>query len=152
VAASKRQRRRAGGSITRVGLWSAIVTVTLLVGALGVSTWERHRPEVDDRLPDDARASFRIEVQNGNGRSREAEALTTRLRARGYRVDRIENAPRWDYPRTLVIDRRGAPTRARAVAAAVGGGQVVLQRADDGCEVRVILGHDWSPVGDHDAK
>lgn len=134
-----------------MGLWSAIVTVTLLVGALGFSTWERHRPVDDERLPDDERAGFRIEVQNGNGRAREAEALTTRLRAQGYRVDRIENAPRWDYPRTLVVDRRGTPTRARAVAAAVGGGQVVLQRADHGCEVRVILGHDWSPHGDRDA-
>jgi hypothetical protein len=131
-----------------MGVWSSILLMSLLVGMLGVSAWERHRPRSEARPSGDDQASFRIEVLNGNGRAHEAQALTTHLRGHGYRVDQVGNAGRWDYPHTLVVDRRGDPVRARGVASAVGRGSVVLQRADDGCEVRVILGHDWSPQGD----
>jgi hypothetical protein len=57
--------------------------------------------------PDLTRARVAVLVLNGNGRQGAAAAAATRARVRGYRIRAVGNAPRMDYPRSLVMFRRG---------------------------------------------
>jgi LytR cell envelope-related transcriptional attenuator len=62
-----------------------------------------HRPSVAD-LP---RRKVTLLILNGNGRQGAAADAATRVRHRGYRVGSVGNAARHDYPRSLVMYRRG---------------------------------------------
>jgi LytR cell envelope-related transcriptional attenuator len=57
--------------------------------------------------PDLTRARVAVLVLNGNGRQGAAAAAATRARVRGYRIRAVGNAPSMDYPRSLVMFRRG---------------------------------------------
>jgi hypothetical protein len=57
--------------------------------------------------PDLTRTKVAVLVLNGNGRQGAAAAAATRARVRGYRIRAVANAPRMDYPRSLVMFRRG---------------------------------------------
>jgi hypothetical protein len=57
--------------------------------------------------PDLARTRVSVLVLNGNGRQGAAAAAASRVRGRGYRIRAVGNAPRMDYPRSLVMFRRG---------------------------------------------
>jgi LytR cell envelope-related transcriptional attenuator len=57
--------------------------------------------------PDLTRTKVAVLVLNGNGRQGAAAAAATRARVRGYRIRAVGNAPRMDYPRSLVMFRRG---------------------------------------------
>ena len=53
------------------------------------------------------RTQTSVLVLNGNGRAGAASAAASTLRARGYRIGSVGNAPRTDYPTTLVMYRPG---------------------------------------------
>jgi hypothetical protein len=62
-----------------------------------------HRPSAAD-LP---RRKVTLLILNGNGRQGAAADAATRVRHRGYRIGSVGNAARHDYPRSLVMYRRG---------------------------------------------
>jgi hypothetical protein len=53
------------------------------------------------------RGKVRLVVLNGNGRQGAAAAAAARVKSRGYKVGTVANAPRQDYPQTIVMYRRG---------------------------------------------
>ena len=53
------------------------------------------------------RRKVKLVVLNGNGRQGAAAAAAERVQRRGYRVGLVGNAPRHDYPQTIVMYRRG---------------------------------------------
>lgn len=65
----------------------------------------RPKPEaVAAKLP---RGKTRVMVLNGNGASGAAATAAQRVRARGYRIGDVGNAPRADYARSIVMFRPG---------------------------------------------
>jgi hypothetical protein len=132
-----------------VGAWAVILVLAGGVAGLGVSTWKRHRPPVpEDTLGVQERTRFGVDVLNGNGRSGVASDAAGLLRSSGFRVEEIANAERFDYPRTVVVDRTGNRRRAEEIARALGGVDLILQRQDGGHEIQVVVGHDWPLTGD----
>jgi hypothetical protein len=86
---------------------------------------------------------IRVEVLNGSGESGAGLILAEELRDVGFDVVAIGNARRFDYERTLVLDRVGQPEYARRVASALGVEPSVQQRNTDILlDVTVILGKD----------
>ena len=86
-----------------------------------------------------------LEVLNGTRRQGAARTATRMLRRQGLDVVFLGNADSV-ADSTLVIVRRGDPSRARFVAQALGAGKVVVQ-ADTfrRVDVSVILGDDFRP-------
>jgi hypothetical protein len=89
-----------------------------------------------------------VEVLNGTQRQGAARTATRMLRRRGLDVVFLGNADSLAGS-TRVIARRGDVERARYVAAALGGGRVLVEvdtfrRVD----VSVILGDDFQPSSD----
>jgi hypothetical protein len=66
------------------------------------------------------RAETSVLVLNGNGQSGIAHQEADRIRALGYLIGGVGNAPRTDYPRTLVMYRMGYKPEARRLARDVG--------------------------------
>ena len=84
-----------------------------------------------------------VEVLNGTGRAGLARAATRLLRSHGIDVVNYGNTD--SVPQTALLVRRGDRDRARAVARALGAGQI--REAPDslrGVDVTVLLGHDFS--------
>ncbi len=53
------------------------------------------------------RRKVSVMVLNGNGRTGAASAAAARVKGRGYRIGTVGNAPRQDYPRSIVMYRKG---------------------------------------------
>jgi hypothetical protein len=70
------------------------------------------------------RRKVRVVVLNGNGRQGAAAAAAARVSGRGYRIGVVGNAPRHDYPRSLVMYRPGFEGEARRLARDLGVGVV----------------------------
>ena len=66
------------------------------------------------------RRKVRVVVLNGNGRQGAAAAAAARVSGRGYRIGVVANAPRHDYPRSLVMYRPGFEGEARRLARDLG--------------------------------
>jgi hypothetical protein len=66
------------------------------------------------------RRKVRVVVLNGNGRQGAAAAAAARVTGRGYRIGVVGNAPRHDYPRSLVMYRRGFEGEAQRLARDLG--------------------------------
>lgn len=66
------------------------------------------------------RGKVRVVVLNGNGRQGAAAAAAARVSGRGYRIGVVGNAPRHDYPRSLVMYRRGFEGEGRRLARDLG--------------------------------
>lgn len=144
-----RRAKRGGGRLET----AAIVLFALVLGAFAASTWMRH---VGPRTPSPAapagdslahppveRARIRVQVRNGSGIPGAAAEVTEFLREAGFDVVDFGNAEVSDEPRTVVIDRVGAPARAREVAAALRG--VPIRSAVDTTlylDVTVLVGRD----------
>ena len=138
--AARRARRR-------VALGSAVI----LLLALGmIAAWRSGVPSLaSPESPPEARAPegirIRVEVLNATGTPRLARHATRVLRARGFDVVEIGNAPeRLDS--TLVLDRTGNPEWASRVAAVMGGASVDA-RPDTSryLDVTVLVGASWRP-------
>jgi LytR cell envelope-related transcriptional attenuator len=66
------------------------------------------------------RRKVRVVVLNGNGRQGAAAAAASRVSGRGYRVGSVGNAPRHDYPQSIVMYRRGFEGEGRRLARDLG--------------------------------
>lgn len=66
------------------------------------------------------RRKVQVVVLNGNGRQGAAAAAATRVSHRGYRIGVVGNAPRHDYPQSLVMYRRGFEGEGRRLARDLG--------------------------------
>jgi hypothetical protein len=66
------------------------------------------------------RGKVRLVVLNGNGRQGAAADAAARIEARGYHVGLVANAPRHDYPQTIVMYRRGFEGEGRRLARDLG--------------------------------
>jgi len=89
------------------------------------------------------RTRIRVQVRNGSGIPGAAADVTEYLRHAGFDVVDFGNAEEFDQPKTVVIDRLGAPGRAREVAAALQG--VPIQSDIDTTlylDVTVLVGRD----------
>jgi LytR cell envelope-related transcriptional attenuator len=66
------------------------------------------------------RRKVRVVVLNGNGRQGAAASAASRVSGRGYRVGTVGNAPRHDYPQSIVMYRRGFEGEGRRLARDLG--------------------------------
>jgi hypothetical protein len=57
-----------------------------------------------------------VRVLNGNGRTGAAASAASRVRTRGYRIGFVGNAPRTDFPQSLVMYKPGFAGEARRLA------------------------------------
>lgn len=90
-----------------------------------------------------------LEVLNGIGIPGLAGEFTTFLRDRGYDVVRFTNAQRYDYPRTLVINRGNDYQQAVGVATALGlelNAVENMPKPDLHLDVTVVLGQDYQTL------
>ena len=76
----------------------------------------RKPPAIGD-LP---RRQVKVVVLNGNGRSGAAAATATRVSRRGYRIGLVGNAGSHDYPRSIVMYRRGFAAEGQRLAQDLG--------------------------------
>lgn len=67
-----------------------------------------------------SRRQVRVVVLNGNGRQGAAASAASRVTGRGYRVGVVGNAPRHDYPQSIVMYRRGFEGEGRRLARDLG--------------------------------
>jgi uncharacterized iron-regulated membrane protein len=74
-------------------------------------------PPATAELP---RGKVKLVVLNGNGRQGAAADAAGRAERRGYRIALVGNAPREDYPQTIVMYRRGFEGEGRRLAADLG--------------------------------
>lgn len=90
--------------------------------------------------------NIHIEVLNGCGENGLAQQVGGRLRDLGFDVMTVDNAPTFNYPETLVIDRVGKPEYAHKVAELLGIAHSIQQIVPDPFrieEVTVIVGKDY---------
>lgn len=93
-----------------------------------------------------------IEVLNGCGVPGMAGKFTDYLRSHGYDVVRFTNAQRYDYPRTLVVNRSTEFTRARLVAQSLGVEPNAVENMPDPSlqlDVTVVLGLDVATLSSY---
>ena len=67
-----------------------------------------------------SRRKVRVVVLNGNGRQGAAASAASRVSGRGYRIGVVGNAPRHDYPQSIVMYRRGFEGEGRRLARDLG--------------------------------
>ena len=104
------------------------------------------------RNPEDLEDRIEVEVLNGCGIPGVAEQFTNYLRDRGYDVVRFTNAQRYDYPRTLVVNRGSDFTLARLVAQTLGAESNAVENMPDPSlqlDVTVVLGQDYSVLSSY---
>lgn len=149
--AAGRRKRASGSGCLETG---AIVVFAVLLGGFAVSTWMRHADGGDEPAgstaasdslvaPPIERRRIRVEVRNSSGVPGAAARVTEYLREAGFDVVDFGNAAEFGRPRTTVIDRVGAPDRAREVAAVLRG-VPIESRIDTTLylDVTVLVGRD----------
>ncbi len=90
-----------------------------------------------------------LEVLNGCGIPGLAGEFTDYLRRQGYDVVRFTNAQRYDYPRTLVVNRGKDFNRARLVAQTLGVEPSAVENMPDPSlqlDVTLVLGQDFTTL------
>jgi hypothetical protein len=87
--------------------------------------------------PSLTREDTSVLVLNGNGRAGAASAAGATVHAKGYLVSAVGNAPRTDYPRSIVMYRVGFEPEARRLAKDVG---IVAVGPLDGMKPRELMG------------
>jgi hypothetical protein len=71
-------------------------------------------------VPKLARGETSVMILNGNGEQGAAAAEADRVRALGYLIGTVGNAPRSDFPQTVVMYRPGFKPEARRLAKEIG--------------------------------
>ena len=103
------------------------------------------KPKPEPMLPLLPRRLVSVTILNGNGVSGAAASEASRVRARGYIVGRVGNAPRGSYGHSVVMYRAGRVREARRLARDLGVAIVSpldgLRKTDlHGAKLAVILG------------
>jgi hypothetical protein len=83
------------------------------------------------------RRKVKVVVLNGNGRTGAAASAASRVSHRGYRLGVVGNAPRHDYPRSIVMYRTGFAAEGRRLARDLG---VQIVSPLDGIRPRQLSG------------
>ena len=78
------------------------------------------KPKPEPTLPLLPRRLVSVTILNGNGVSGAAASEASRVRARGYIVGRVGNAPRGSYGHSIVMYRAGRVREARRLARDLG--------------------------------
>jgi len=78
------------------------------------------KPKPEPTLPLLPRRLVSVTILNGNGVSGAAASEASRVRARGYIVGRVGNAPRGSYGHSVVMYRAGRVREARRLARDLG--------------------------------
>jgi hypothetical protein len=102
-------------------------------------------------VPSDTTAAVRVAVLNGCGKPGVVSRFVRCLRERGFDVvnGMGGNADSFDFPRSVVVDRRGNRACADSVARCLGIRAVLDQRSENPYlieDVAVILGRDWETL------
>jgi hypothetical protein len=85
-----------------------------------------------------------VEVLNGCGKQGAAGAVADFLRKQNFDVKRIDNAPTWNYPATMVISREKDMAHAYQIGEALTTDRIVRIRTDETLyDVTVIVGPDY---------
>jgi len=103
------------------------------------------KPAPEPMLPLLPRRQVSVTILNGNGVAGAAASEASRVRARGYIVGKVGNAPRGSYGHSVVMYRTGRVREARRLARDLGIAIVSpldgLRKADlHGAKLAVILG------------
>jgi LytR cell envelope-related transcriptional attenuator len=85
------------------------------------------------------RRKVKVMILNGNGRTGAAASASGKVRQRGYRVGVVGNAPRADYPRSIVMFRPGFAGEAIRLARDLGIGAGAVGPLD-GMRLRQLAG------------
>ncbi len=146
----RRPPGRSGGSDGRAAagwLLPALLVAVVLLG--GSMLWQLWRGDGVTRPPEpsalarrSALAPVRIEVLNGSGEPGAAAKLASSLREGGFNVVSVGSADRYDYLRTLVVERTDNDRGAAAVGQYLGEVIRIRQRARSEADVTVIVGRD----------
>ncbi len=134
-----------------------VLGLVLVVGALGASFLLESQsasetspgPPAAATAPadisfDEQQRRIRVEVLNGAGDAGAAARITQALRDAGFDVKTYRNAARFDYERSVVLDRSGRAGAAGAVSASLHGIEVQEQLDPElYLDATVILGEDW---------
>ncbi|HAA74442.1 TPA: hypothetical protein DCE37_04890 [Candidatus Latescibacteria bacterium] len=107
-------------------------------------------PEQAPRARFSASRDIKVEVLNGCGVDGMARTVGNRLRDTGFDVMTLDNADRFDYPESIVIDRLGKPSEAVKVAEALGISNQIQQIVPDQFRIEsvtVIVGKDFGRIG-----
>lgn len=97
--------------------WGATILALLLAGCRD-TTASRSAPPTDSVRVVPSRGT--VEVLNGTPLKGAAGVVAERLRAEGFDVVKIGNAPDQNHPRTLVVERHAGATTAGEIARALG--------------------------------
>jgi len=125
------------------------IAVLAFAASIGWRWWGPGRGPEAPKRPQAAAfrgAPVRIEVVNGSGEPGAAAKLASYLREGGFNVVLVGSGDRYDYVRTLVVDRTGNERAAQAVADYLGPVQRVRQRARSEADVTVVVGRDRGRV------
>jgi hypothetical protein len=86
---------------------------------------------------------FQVEVLNGAGEPGLAREVTMQLRRLGIDVLLEGNAERYDFPESILIDRRGNPDLLRRLQRRLGVRRTIVQVKPDALvDVTLVVGHD----------
>ena len=149
------RRSSAGGGDSGKAARLFLPVLLVVFGLFGLSIawrwWGPGRPVEETRRQTPKASAFagapvRVEVVNGSGEPGAAAKLASYLREGGFNVVLVGSGDRYDYVRTLVVDRAGNEKAAAAVASYLGDVQRVRQRARSEADVTVVVGRDRGRV------
>jgi len=123
--------------IVGVALLAKPVIHRAKAAATSASAPAQHPKANAKALPMLPRGSTSVTVLNGNGRSGAAASEASRVRARGYLVGDVGNAPRSGYGRSVVMYRAGRRREALRLARDL---RIRLVSPLDGLRPRDLLG------------
>jgi hypothetical protein len=116
----------------------AALAVTVLMAVSLALRWGRLIPR-EGREPE----PFQVEVLNGAGEPGLAREVTMQLRRLGIDVLLEGNAERYDFPESILIDRRGNPDLLRRLQRRLGVRRTIVQVKPDALvDVTLVVGHD----------
>jgi Flp pilus assembly protein TadD/cell division septation protein DedD/uncharacterized protein YceK len=94
------------------------------------------------------KTDFDIEISNGNGVRRMAKRVGNYLSVKGFKVTRLTNANRFNFPKTQIYYRKGHFQDAlRLARELLGQGQIedIMESEQIGRKVKVLIGKDLIP-------
>lgn len=131
-----------------VRFWLLLPLVTVIAAFAFFNRSDTPDPVAGPRYQ--ASRDVKIEVLNGCGINGIARVVGNRLRETGFDVMTLDNADRFDYPESIVIDRLGNPDEADRVAEALGISNRIQQIVPDPFRIEsvtVIIGKDYARIG-----
>ncbi len=119
----------------------ALTALAGAVAAFAISAIARDRGDKAEKSI--VLKNVRVQVLNGCGVRGAGREVAYELRLKGYDVADVGNARTFDFPESIVIDRKGGG-RAREIARALGVENVIIQRIEGSqYEATMIVGKDF---------